>query len=231
MERIGRTRSLHDRLLDELRSAIVSGELAPGSLHSVKDLSEALGVSRTPVREALLALEAQSMVRFERNVGVRIQETTLHDLGEVFQLRLLLEVPATRHATSRMTSKQLAEVRAALDGMHDAVATGDVDAMWEKDRLFHRLILEGTGNERLAEYVEGLRDTVLKKGTHTAGRSRSPKEIVAEHDAIMNPMEGRNARAAAAAMYQHIRHTAELLIAQESGDPSAGHDIDLDWTD
>lgn len=230
MEPVGRTRSLHVRLVDELRSAIVSGELAPGSLHSVKDLAETLEVSRTPVREALITLEGQGMVRFERNRGVRIQETTVHDLGEVFQLRLLLEVPAARHATNRMTSEQLSELRATLDGMHEAVMANDVDAMWEKDRLFHRLILSGTGNERLADYVESLRDAVLKRGTHTAGRSRSPQEILAEHDAIMTPIESRNGRAAAAAMYQHIRHTAELLIAQEAGTPAAAHDIEFDWT-
>lgn len=230
MEPVGRTRSLHVRLVDELRSAIVSGELAPGSLHSVKDLAKILEVSRTPVREALITLAGQGMVKFERNRGVRIQETTIHDLGEVFQLRLLLEVPAARHTTSRMTPNLLAELRLALRGMHESVIANDMDAMWEKDRLFHRLILEGTGNERLAEYVESLRDAVVTKGTHTAGRSRSPEEIVSEHDAIMSPIESGNARAAAAAMHEHIRHTAELLIAQEAGTPSALHDIELDWT-
>lgn len=231
MEPIARPRSLHARLVDQLRSAIVSGDLAPGSLHSVNDIAKKLEISRTPVREALLTLAGQGMVRFVPNRGVRIQETTTRDLREVFQLRLLLEVPAVSLVTTRMTSELLAELRLALRGMHESVIAKDMNTMWEKDRLFHRLILEGTGNERLTDYVESLRDGVLTKGTHTANRSRSPEEIVAEHDAIMGSMENGDARGAAAAMYRHIRHTAELLIAQETDTSSAVEGVDLDWTD
>jgi DNA-binding GntR family transcriptional regulator len=229
MEPVGRARSLHVRLVDVLRAAIISGDLEPGKLYSVNDLAETLQVSRTPVREALITLAGQGMVKFERNRGVRIQQTTIHDLGEVFQLRLLLEVPATRQATARMTPKLLEDLREALRGMHEAVAAGDIDTMWFHDRRFHRLILAGTGNERLVECVDSVRDVALTIGSTTADRSRSPEEIVAEHDAVMEPIEQGNPPAAAAAMSQHIRHTAELLITQEAGTPEAIQEIDLDW--
>lgn len=230
MKPVGRNRSLQSRLIDELRSAIVSGELEPGSLHSVNDLATKLEVSRTPVREALIALAGQGMVQFERNRGVRVRQTTTHDLGEVFQLRLLLEVPAVRRATSKLTPELLDNLRRELQAMRDAAASGDVDTMWEHDRQFHKLILLGTGNRRLADYVDSLRDLVLTQGTTTAGRSRSADEIVAEHTAILTPMERGNWHAAAAAMHDHIWHTAQLLITQESGTPAAVHDIDFDWT-
>jgi DNA-binding GntR family transcriptional regulator len=228
MKALERPRNLHERLVDELRGAIVSGELAAGELYSVVDLAKTLKVSRTPVREALLTLASQGMVRFERNRGVRILETTIHDLGEVFQIRLLLEVPATDKTTQGMTPELLDKLRKALQGMRDAVDDGDLDRMWENDRNFHRLILSGTGNQRIADYIDSLRLIVLTKGTITAGRSREPKDIVAEHSAILERIEEGDARAAAAAMHKHIRHTAELLIAQEAK-VSAIHDIDLDW--
>ena len=90
--------TLTTRALEALRAAIVDGRLVAGERYSVAQLAERFGVSRTPVREALLVLERQGVVRFERNRGVRVLETTAHDLEEVFALRLLLEVPATRRA-------------------------------------------------------------------------------------------------------------------------------------
>ena len=79
-------------------AAIADGRLEPGGRYSVAQLAEQLGISRTPVREALLVLEREGRVRFERNRGVRILETTAADVAEVFELRLLLEVPAAAKA-------------------------------------------------------------------------------------------------------------------------------------
>src|SRR5437773_4607603 len=93
-----RRESLAERVYEQIRNAIIMGELAPESRHSVNELATILSVSRTPVREALLKLADQGMVRFHRNVGVVILPTTIHDLEEVFSVRLLLEVPATFQA-------------------------------------------------------------------------------------------------------------------------------------
>lgn len=229
MEALDRPQHLHERLVDKLRAAIISGELQPGELYSVVELSKTLKVSRTPVREALLTLASQGMVKFERNRGIRVQQTTIHGLGEIFQLRLLLEIPATRKTTKSMTPELAEDLRKTLQGMADAIDADDMDRMWEHDRSFHRLILGGTSNQRLADFVETLRDTVLTQGTTTAKISRSPREILAEHTAIMEHMEDQDEHAAAAAMYKHIRHTAELLITQEAKTRSVLHDIDFDW--
>ena len=72
-------------------------------MHSVGSLAEMLGVSRTPVREALIELASRGMVRFERNRGVRVVETSVHDLDEIFEMRRLLEPPAARKAVEQMT--------------------------------------------------------------------------------------------------------------------------------
>src|SRR5688572_23283914 len=80
---IGPRPSRTQEALDVLRASIISGELVSGSLHSVASLADTLGVSRTPVREALIELAARGMVRFERNRGVRILQTSIHDLEEI----------------------------------------------------------------------------------------------------------------------------------------------------
>jgi DNA-binding GntR family transcriptional regulator len=217
-------------VLDALRAAVISGELPPGTLHSVQTLATQLGVSRTPVREALIKLAQQRMVRFERNRGVRVLQTSLHDLEEVFALRLLLEVPATRRASQQIDESGRRELRRLYQAMERCARADDEYRMWEHDRRFHLVVLQASGNLRLAEYVDGLRDMVLRRGVSTAGLSRSLDDIVAEHREVLDRIEARDADGAAEAMQAHLLRTAELLIAQEAGTPPGGVDVDLGWT-
>lgn len=228
MERLGQTTTVNARVLDALRAAVVSGELAPGTLHSVQALATQLGVSRTPVREALIKLAQQGMVRFERNRGVRVLQTSVHDLEEVFALRLLLEVPATRRATQLLDDAGRRELRKLFKQMQRAAEADDEYRLWQYDRRFHQALITASGNTRLVSYVDALRDSVLRQGVSTARSARSLAEIVAEHQDVLERVEAGDAEGAAAAMRRHIRHTAELLISQEGGVDVA--DLALDWT-
>ena len=230
VKQVRQTSTVNSQVLDALRAAVITGELPAGTLHSVATLAGQLGVSRTPVREALIKLAQQGMVRFERNRGVRILQTSLHDLEEVFALRLLLEVPAIRRAVRLLTPSALRELRQVFAAMEKAVAVHDEFRMWERDRRFHRILLEASGNGRLAEYVDSLRDMVLRRGVSTAHRSRSLEDIVAEHRVVLERVEDGDADGAAEAMRAHILHTAELLVAQEAGAEPGTVDVDLGWT-
>jgi DNA-binding GntR family transcriptional regulator len=157
---------------------------------------------------------------------VRVLQTSVHDLEEVFALRLLLEVPATRRATELLDEAGRRELRKVFRQMQRAAEADDEFRLWQHDRRFHRALLAASGNTRLASYVDGLRDTVLRQGVSTAGSSRSLSDILAEHEVILERVEAGDADGAAAAMRRHVLHTAELLIAQEGG----GVDVALDWT-
>jgi len=111
-----------------------------------------------------------------------------------------------------------------------AAAGDDEFRMWERDRRFHRILLEASGNGRLAEYVDSLRDMVLRRGVSTAHRSRSLEGIVAEHRVVLERVEDGDPDGAAEAMRAHILHTAELLVAQEAGAEPGTVDVDLGWT-
>jgi DNA-binding GntR family transcriptional regulator len=224
------TESVNAQVLDALRAAVITGELQPGTLHSVQTLATQLGVSRTPVREALIKLSQQGMVRFERNRGVRVLQTSLHDLEEVFALRLLLEVPATRLACRQIDEAGRRELRRLHQAMERAARAGNEYRMWEHDRRFHLVLLQASGNLRLATYVDGLRDMVLRRGVSTVSESRSLEDIVAEHREVLDRIESRDVAGAAEAMRAHLLRTAELLIAQEAGAPPGSVDVDLGWT-
>jgi DNA-binding GntR family transcriptional regulator len=230
VRQIRQTASVNAQVLDALRAAVITGELPPGTLHSVHTLAAQLGVSRTPVREALIKLAEQGMVRFERNRGVRILQTSPHDLEEIFALRLLLEPPATRRAVALLTPQARRELRAVFAAMERAAKADDEYRMFEHDRRFHRVLLEASGNGRLAEYVDSLRDVVLRRGVSTAGHSRSLGHIVAEHAGVLERVEAGDAEGAARTMRAHILHTAELLISQEVGAVAGSVDVDLGWT-
>ncbi|EID53378.1 GntR family transcriptional regulator [Saccharomonospora xinjiangensis] len=231
MRQIDTDRNLARTILDELRGAIVSGELVPGTLYSVHDLAARLGVSRTPVREALIQLAERGMVRFERNRGIRVLQTSLHDLEEVFAIRLLLEVPATFRATSQAPPGFVTELRAHLDAMRAAAEEGDEFVFTTADRAFHETINMASGNLRLARYVDSLRDMVFLRGTSTVDTSRGLADILAEHEAIAEGVEKGSPAEAAEAMRQHLLTTARLIVAQESaesGEPVPP--VSYEWT-
>lgn len=228
---IGNDANLASRILEELKTAIVNGELVAGTLYSVQDLADRLGVSRTPVREALIQLVGRGMVRFEKNRGVRVLQTSLHDLEEVFAMRLLLEVPATYRAVTQRTPTWVKLLGAQLKVMRSAADRRDEPAFMAADRRFHEIINEASGNVRLARYIDSLRDMVLLRGSSTVDKSRTLGAILAEHEQIYLHVEAGRAAQAAEAMRSHLRHTAELLVAQEAealGDPVL--EVSLDWT-
>lgn len=223
-------RSLADQVYETIRESIINGRLVPGNLYSVKNLAEMLNVSRTPVREALIELAEQGMVEFERNRGVRILQTTLRDLEEIFALRIVLETAATRRATELFTAPALRRLTREFKAMGNAAEAGDEQKMMEHDRRFHDVVLEMSGNERLTHYVDQLRILILTRGLLTTGRSRSLQDVVAAHHRILTAIEGRDPDAAAEAMREHILSTGVLLIAQE--DKLGEHSTDLEtWAE
>lgn len=220
--------SITARVRESIREAIIDGTLEPGSLHSVQSLADIFKVSRTPVREALIDLAGADMVEFERNRGVRILETSVHDLEEILVMRILLEVPATHRAAQRIDAEGLDALRQELDAMVDAAENGDEPTHMQHDRRFHELINTASGNTRLTEYVDSLRDLILTRGVSTVDSTRSLPEIVAEHEGILAALAAGDADAAAAAMKQHLVNTASLLLEQEGGRSSS---LSLGWED
>jgi DNA-binding GntR family transcriptional regulator len=201
-----------DSVLGVLSEAIADGRLVPGSLHSAQSLALQLGVSRTPVREALLQLARDGTVRFERNRGVRIVQNSEQDLRDMYQMREWLEVPAAALAAAWRTEKQLEEMQLALDGMVLAAKQHDLSAFGRHDRRFHRVFLEASGNARVAPYVATLRELLLRREAVTVNRGRDPMEVVVEHRLIIAAIAARDAGAAAAAVHAHLQRAIELLV-------------------
>jgi DNA-binding GntR family transcriptional regulator len=208
-----------ERVFARLREEILTGRLAPGTQHSIYRLAEELGVSRTPVREAVLRLADAGLVTVERNRGVRVRGVTVQDVLEVFELRLLLEVPAAAFAARRADAAHRERIEDCLRGMTDAAAAGDVSAFDEHDRALHAALHAVSGNVRLGEEVLSLRASIQARGAVTLHRSRGAEEILEEHVPIVRAVLDGDSDRAAALMRDHLVHTAELLVRQL--DPTA----------
>lgn len=203
-----------DRIFASLRESIVTGEFPAGSLHSIYRLADLLEVSRTPVREAVLRLADIGLVTIERNRGVRIRGVTVADVREVFELRLMIEVPAAAFAAAHADAATVSSVCGALDDMRRFAELDDEPQFTAHDRLLHHAIGAATGNARLQAEVATLRDSIQARGASTIRRSRGMAELAMEHAPIVDAISMRDPEAAAAHMEQHLVNTATLLMVQ-----------------
>ena len=232
--RVRRPESLTDQVAVELRTAVRDGRLVPGRLYSAYQLADDLGVSRSPVREALLRLAEVGLVRFERNRGFRVLLPPPEDIAEVFAVRLALEVPAVRRVARRADPAVAARLRGELEAMAAAAAAGDVARFMHHDQLLHATVLDAAGNRRATAIVANLRDVTRLIGASTVEISRSLADIRAEHEPVVGAVERGDPEAAAAALASHLEHTGRLLVAQaarEQGATISPGDVDRLWAE
>lgn len=146
--------SVRDQVLDALRAAIVSGRLAPGSVHSAPALADRYRVSATPVREAMQLLAREGAVEVLPNRGFRVAEHTARDLAELAEVRALLEEPVVLGLTRTVPVARWERLRPLADESVVLAVRGDVGAYAEADRAFHRAVLELSGNAHLVAVAD-----------------------------------------------------------------------------
>jgi DNA-binding GntR family transcriptional regulator len=193
---------------DAILIRIVTGDIVAGQVYSAPVLAAVLGVSVTPVREALLELAAAGLVEAVPNKGYRVVELTQDDLDEILQVRLMLEVPATAEVARLGTAAgQLPRFRALAADIERHATRGDVPSFLESDREFHLGLLETLGNGRLTEIVSRLRYQARLYGLAELAERGELKESAQEHSTLLDAISADDADAAAAIMTHHLQHT------------------------
>ena len=210
--------NLREEALAALRAAILGGELEPDSIHSTTALAERLGVSPTPVREAMLELARQGLVEPLPNRGFRIVAAHEADLDEIRDLRLMLEVPALALVIERAKDADLRALRPHVAALDTAGARGDVQEFLTADRAFHLGLLTLGENERLVRTVGELRDqtrifALVSLASKGALHSSGP-----EHTAILDAVLARDVAAAQRRMVEHLHHTRGIWAGQTEPD-------------
>ncbi|NBE55862.1 GntR family transcriptional regulator [Streptomyces boluensis] len=148
--------SVRGQVLEALRAALVGGELAPGEVYSAPALGERLGVSATPVREAMQQLAHEGAVEVVPNRGFRVAERSSRELAELAEIRALLEVPVMLRLARTVPAERWAEFQPLADATSAAAARGDLAAYADADRAFHRAVLALAGNGQLLLIADDL---------------------------------------------------------------------------
>lgn len=199
--------SLRDQVIAVLRQRLVSGELKPGGIYSAQAVAAELGVSGSPVREAMLTLVQQGRMEPVRNRGFRVVSLDDDDLREILQLRLWLEVPAMRLLAGDPRVLAVQEQYAAIaDAIVAAAREGDLVEYLERDRQFHLGLLGLLGNQRLVDVVENLRDQTRLFGLAELGESGRLVPSAEEHGHILAAMVQGDAELTEQLVVAHLQH-------------------------
>jgi DNA-binding GntR family transcriptional regulator len=191
---------------DAVAAAIVSGEMAPGTMLTAPTLAARFEVSATPVREALLDLEKRGFVEIVRNKGFRVTEVSEHDLWEIVQIRQSLEAPPMRRLAGSLPAAELAELRTEADAIVAGAAAADLPAYLAADATFHLHLLSLTGNDRLVALVADLRQQTRLVGLAKMLGTAELVHSSAEHHTLLDLLAAGGATAAESLMRHHIAH-------------------------
>ena len=198
--------TLRDEASRRLRSDISAGLLQPATLYPIAEVAARLGVSITPVREALLELARDGLIEVVRNRGFRVREITDRDLAEIVEVRLLLEIPAVRKLAGTIGPDDLARLRTTAKATVDAARKGDLSAYMQGDKEFHLDLLGLTGNARLVAVVSRLRDETRLYGLGRLAGSKALVDTTREHLQLLDALENGDADGAEQVLREHLSH-------------------------
>ena len=211
MRRVQRTPSLRDQALGEVRNAIVTGSLEPGSLHSELSIADRLGLSRTPIREALLQLVGEGLVIFVPNRGARIVDLDPEHLAQVLQFRAAIEGCGASRMAANPNPKRLARLDAELRRQRSLLKKGDRLSWVDANADFHAILAESSENRLMTEAFDQLASHTKRLGYRMNYRTQRMKESLDEHSAIVDAIRRGDADRARTMAEEHLYITTVLM--------------------
>ncbi|MFE2226980.1 GntR family transcriptional regulator [Streptomyces kronopolitis] len=201
-----------ERVYSHVKDAVLDRRYEGGMLLTEGELAEAVGVSRTPVREALLRLEVEGLIKLYPKKGALVLPVSAQEIADVVETRLLVEKHAAAKAVPA-SEALLGELTELLETMREQAAAGDLAAVSVTDRAFHAAIVRSAGNQILDRLYEQLRDRQLRMGVAVmhAHPDRIAKNI-SEHAEILEALRAGDADAATDVVQRHVswvRHLAQ----------------------
>jgi DNA-binding GntR family transcriptional regulator len=181
--------TLTDQVYEILRGKVISGKIPPGEFIREQDVSEKLGVSRTPVREALARLASERFLERIPHRGFRLPEETVDDLIEIYPIMTALEVLGTREALDLLDADAMAELRRINAGYKKAFEEKDVYAGIDNNHEFHSMLSARSGNKRLCRMLEDLRSRVRSLEIWAFSDIGNWKNSIQEHEEILQAIE------------------------------------------
>ncbi|MBU1276067.1 MAG: GntR family transcriptional regulator [Proteobacteria bacterium] len=210
-ERIRQPKTLQKIAYDKIKYLLTSGKMQNDEVYSANKLAQTLGVSRTPIREALLQLTGEGLLRSLGRRGFQVNKFTKKQIRDLFEVRRLIEPFVIEQMCGILNDDDIAPLIAAMD----AACKGkkkDFDKFIEADKQFHMMLIDRHGNEIFMNVMENIRDLISVLGLQAISKPGRVKEVIAEHNKIVEGLLKNEPEMAVKGMLDHLHSTEETLI-------------------
>ncbi|MCL6610434.1 MAG: GntR family transcriptional regulator [Peptococcaceae bacterium] len=209
--RLDNYKPLRELVFESLREAIIQGRLKPGERLMEMQLADEMGVSRTPVREAIRKLELEGFVVMIPRKGAYVSGISVKDIVDVFEVRAALEALAAGLAAERATDEELEELERSLVQISEADKE-DLGTIVETDTNFHDIIYKACRNERLVMIITHLKEQIQRFRTTSLSQPGRLRDALSEHRAIVEAISDRNVEMAQTLAREHIENAEQSLL-------------------
>ena len=204
---------LRDVVFNTLREAILKGELKPGERLMELQLAAKLGVSRTPIREAIRMLEQEGLAVTIPRKGAEVAKMTEKDMEDVLQIREALDELAAKIACEQISEEQLEELVATMHEFEESTKTDNVKKIAEADVKFHDIIDQSTGNPKLVNMLNNLREQMYRYRVEYLKDENNYPTLMKEHKDIVEGLVRKNKMQVTETMHQHVKNQAVAVKA------------------
>lgn len=203
---------LRDVVFNTLRQAILRGELKPGERLMEIQLANKLGVSRTPIREALRKLELEGLVNMVPRKGAEVADITEKSLRDVLEVRKALEELSVQLACEKITEEEIEELKRVAERFKDTLDDQDITKIAEADVAFHDVIYTATDNQKLILLLNNLREQMYRYRVEYLKKEEAYPQLIAEHEELIDNISKRNKEEATRIMCEHIDNQVATVI-------------------
>lgn len=211
---------LRDVVFNTLRDSILTGEMKPGERLMEIHLANKLGVSRTPIREAIRMLELEGLVTMIPRRGAEVAQISAKGLSDVLEVRQALDALAIELACDRITEEEIKSLRAACDRFVESTQTKDVVTIAGADVELHDIIVKAAGNARLAQMVGNLSQQMYRYRLEYIKDVSQHGRLIEEHEEIFRCLKNRDKEGGAKAIKMHIYNQEQSVLNQIKNKPA-----------
>ncbi|MBQ1310829.1 MAG: GntR family transcriptional regulator [Blautia sp.] len=203
---------LRDVVFNTLRQAILKGELKSGERLMEMELAQRLGVSRTPIREAMRKLELEGLVVMIPRKGAHVAGITEKDLSDVLEVRITLESMAVEKACRNMDEEQIGRLNLASRNFAHTIQEGDVTKLAEADEAFHEVIYQASGNAKLIQVLANMREQMYRYRLEYLKDEEAREQLLAEHQELVSAIRERDERKAKEITFSHLENQRQAIL-------------------
>ncbi len=205
------SKSLHGKVFEQLENDILSGKYKSGDCLNEIKLTEEMGVSRTPIREAFRQLELEGLIAYTPNRGVVVRGLSVEDIRDIYQIRLMIEGMTARRAAENITDEQISELGQIIELEEFYTNKADALQISKLDTQFHEMIYRASGSRLLTKTLKEFHHYIKNTRNISLSNIERAKKTYAEHKVIFEAIRDRDRELSEILMEQHVRNATVFI--------------------